>query len=550
MIISSTDIDALQGLETTICIVGAGAAGITLACELDGSGIAVLLLESGGLAPDAALDDDYAGHARAPHPPTTQFRRATFGGTTGIWGGRCVPYDPIDFERREHIPHSGWPLPYDEVARHYPRAMAYCDAGAAEFSSGGSLPGAPPTLASLAPNDVLLADRIERYSLPTDFGKRYGKKLRDSANVTVVLNARCVDLVKHDGGDRVAALTVSDVGGRRLNVTARQFVLATGGIEVPRLLLHAARGGAGFGNGNDLVGRYYACHFENILGKVTADAPIPFKFEKTSDGVYCRRKLQFSADAQRRHRLLNTAFRFHFPEYSDASHGSAVMSTIFLAKSILIPEYRAILQHNSQGATSSPPLHHWKNVATGLPQLAHFGAEWLFRRKLATRKLPYTLVPNADGSYPLEFNCEQTPLASSRITLSENDADSDRHGLRRVRVDWRIDDADIDATERGFLLLRDTLAHNSGVRLHLDQATLRERIAASVPLGGHHIGTTRMAASRADGVVDTNCAVFDVPNLFIASSAVLPTSSHANPTLTIVALALRLAQHLKTVGAA
>ncbi|MET0267767.1 MAG: GMC family oxidoreductase [Duganella sp.] len=542
MIISSTDIDAHRGLEAAICIVGAGAAGITLACELDGTGIPVLLLESGGLAVNAALDDDYAGQANAPHPDTTQFRRATFGGTTGIWGGRCVPYDPIDFQARDYIPNSGWPIAYEEVAQHYPRAMAYCDAGAADFCSDTALPGAPATIASLRDNDILLADRIERYSLPTDFGKRYRQQLEKSANVTVVLNARCIDLLRSGDSDRVSAITVADASGRRLAVHAEQFVLATGGIEVPRLLLHAERNGQRFGNSHDLVGRYYACHFENILGKVTADTKLPFKFEKTADGVYSRRKLQFSAQAQRQHRLLNTAFRFHFPEYSDATHGSAVMSTIFLAKSILIPEYRAILQHNAQGATSSPALQHWKNVIKGAPQLLHFGAEWLFLRKLAQRKLPYTLVPNADGSYPLEFNCEQTPLADSRIQLGEQ---SDRHGMRRVQVDWRISEDDIDATHRGFLLLRDTLHQCSGVRLHLDDATLRERIAASVPLGGHHIGTARMASSASEGVVDANCAVFDVPNLFIASSAVLPTSSHANPTLTIVALAVRLAAHLK-----
>lgn len=542
MIISPQDIDPQAGLTATICIVGAGAAGITLACELDGSGIDVLLLESGGFAPDAALDDDYAGQAQSPHPPTTQFRRATFGGTTGIWGGRCVPYDPIDFEARDYIPNSGWPLAYEEVAQYYPRAMAYCDAGAYDFSSTTSLPKAPPTLASLQPNDVLLSDRIERYSLPTDFGKRYRQQLENSRNVRVLLNARCIDLVKDGASAHIDSLVVVDGAGRRLAVRAQRVVLATGGIEAPRLMLQSARDGQQIGNSHDLLGRYYACHFENILGKVSAAETIPFKFEKTSDGVYSRRKLQFSADAQRRHRLLNTAFRFHFPEYSDASHGSAVMSTIFLAKSVLIPEYRAILQHNSQGATSSPASAHWKNVVTGVPQLLHFGAEWLFKRKLAQRKLPYTLVPNADGSYPLEFNCEQTPLASSRITLGE---ERDRHGMRRVAVDWRISEDDIDATVRGFHLLQETLAERSGVRLSLDRDTLRERIAASVPLGGHHIGTARMGRNAHEGVVDTNCAVFDTPNLYIASSAVFPTSSHANPTLTIVALALRLATHLK-----
>jgi choline dehydrogenase-like flavoprotein len=547
MIVSLSDwISSNPTPRAEVCIVGAGAAGITLACELDRCGFSVLLLESGGFALDPAVSDDYVGAARPPHPATTEFRRVIFGGTTGIWGGRCVPLDPIDFERRDYIADSGWPIAYDEVARHYRRAMEYCDAGNDDFSVAGSLKQAPPTIAGLASNDVLLSDRIERYSLPTDFGKRYRQQLEASSNVTVVLHARCVGLLRVPREDRIGAVKLSDAGGRAIEVHATTFVLAAGGIEVARLLLNSDRDNGGLGNRNDLVGRYYACHFENTIGKVVpGKSKIPFQFEKTTDGVYSRRKLQFSSDAQHEHRLLNTAFRFHFPEYSDASHGSSVMSTIFLAKSVLIPEYRAILQHNTAAAQASPASAHWKNVALGLPQMLKFGADWLFLRKLAQRKLPYTLVANADGSFPLEFNCEQTPLASSRVTLG---AAQDRHGMQRVDVDWRIGEDDIDATLRGFLLLRDTLAAQSPCRLELDDTTLRARIAASVPLGGHHIGTARMAADARHGVVDGNCAVFDLPNLFIASSAVFPTSGHANPTLTIVALAIRLAAHLKSAA--
>lgn len=528
-----------------ICIVGAGAAGITLACELDRSGHDVMLLESGGYAVDPALGDDYAGHANAPHPATTEFRRATFGGTTGIWGGRCVPFDPIDFEKRDYLPNSGWPVGYDEVARHYPRAMEYCDAGAADFSVAGSLPGAPATIADLKPNDVLLSGLIERYSLPTDFGKRYRPLLAASTNVNVLLQARCVGLERTGtgAGARIGALRLRDGAGAEVRIEADIVVLATGGIEVPRLLFHSDPDGPGLGNAHDLLGRFYACHFENTIGKVIPGAaPIPFQFEKTADGVYSRRKLQFSAAAQHQHRLLNTAFRFHFPEYSDAAHGSAVMSTIFLAKSVLIPEYRAILQHNQQAGAASPASAHWKNVVRGMPQLFKFGSDWLFLRKLAHRKLPYTLVPNADGSFPLEFNCEQVPLADNRVTLGD---EKDRHGMRRVRVNWKMSEQDIDATERAFLVLQETLNGLSGCRVELDQARLRERIAASVPLGGHHIGTARMGASAAEGVVDTNCALFELPNLFVASAAVFPTSGHANPTLTIVAMAIRMAAHLK-----
>lgn len=534
------DIDD-SSLQARVCIIGSGAAGVTLACELDGRGYKVLLLEAGGLGSGRRLAEYYRGEAEAPHPDPTQFRRVGFGGTTALWGGRCVPLDPFDFERREYLADSGWPIGYAEVARHYPRAMEYCDAGKFDFTSGGSLHGAAALIAGFDGRDVVIADRIERYSLPTHFGNRYRRKLRDSRNVSGVLQARCVRLVKAPGADRIAAAEVVDRTGRRREVTADVFVLATGGVEVPRLLLLSDPEGAGLGNRHDLVGRYYMCHFDNNLGRlVPAGAKVAFDFERTSDGVYCRRQLRFSAAALAGHQLLNTAFRLHFPSYSDATHGSSVMSGIYLAKSLLLPEYRAIMQ---QSATSppSPASSHLRNVVTGLPQLVRFSGDWLFRIQLARRKLPYTLVPNADGSYPIELNSEQAPMACNRVSLGEG---SDCHGLRRVRIEWRLCDWEIAAARRALLLLRSVVNGSGVARLELREADLDERLRASPPLGGHHMGTARMAATPSRGVVDGNCAVFGLPNLFIASSAVFPTSGHANPTLTIVALAVRLAAHL------
>jgi choline dehydrogenase-like flavoprotein len=531
-----------QTIRTSICIIGSGAAGITLACELDGEPYDVLVLEAGGERTNDESSADYAGTANAPHPEPSLYRRIAFGGTTGLWGGRCVPFDPIDFQKRDYVTNSGWPISYDEVARFYPRAMNYCDAGAFDFSVGNSLANKDPTIPGLQ-DGVVLADRIERYSLPTDFSKRYRHKLEKSQNVRVLLESRCVALVKAPGEDKIEAIEIVDTGGVRRRVEANTFVLATGGIETPRLLLASDKEGTGLGNRTDRVGRFYGCHFENLCARIVSNgAKIPFQFERTREGVYSRRKLQFSAAAQKQHRLLNCAFRLHFPDYSDATHGSAVMSMIFLAKSTLAPEYRGILHNNLQLPTPSPTSAHVRNVALGLPQLAKFAYQWLFLRVLATRKLPYTLVPNADGSFPLEFNSEQTPLEHSRVTLS---SDVDRHGLNRVHVDWRMSPDDIMAAERAFLVLRETINSSSQVRLELDPEGLHERLLASNPVGGHHIGTTRMGSSSREGVVDANCAVFDLPNLYIASSAVFPTNSHANPTLTIVAMALRLSEHLK-----
>jgi choline dehydrogenase-like flavoprotein len=549
MIASLEDVGSESALDTSVCIIGAGAAGITLACELDNSGIPVLLLEAGGLRLDlAASNEQYRGTAVAPHPTPAEYRRVGFGGTTGTWGGRCVPYDPIDFEKRDYIPDSGWPISFDEIAEHYARALAYCDAGKFDFSVGSSLASPSnkiPTLPGLADDKVLIADRIERYSLPTDFGKRYRTRIARSANVTALLNARCVAMHRGAGDQRIQSLTVVDRAGKSRAVRASTFVMAMGGIEIPRLLMQSDREGPGLGNRHDLLGRFYACHFENILGRLVAPAgQVPFDFEKTTDGVYCRRKLQFLPHAQHHHRLLNTAFRLHFPPYSDASHGNPALSAIYLAKSTLIPEYRAILQHGSEPARQSSAHEHLRNIVFGLPELSRFAYQWLFLRNLTRRKLPYTLVKNRDGSYPLEFNCEQSPLAHNRITLAD---EVDAHGLRRVHVDWRVSEDDADAAHRGFLLLRDVLRDHSSCRLEFDESDLRGAIGRSAPLGGHHIGTARMAATPRTGVVDRNCAMFELPNVFIASSAVFCTSSHANPTLTIVACALRLADHLKAM---
>ncbi len=523
-----------------VCIIGAGAAGISLACELDGCGFDVLLLEAGGL--ESRVGEFYEGSATHPHPDPTQFRRVGFGGTTSVWGGRCIPLDPIDFERREYIANTGWPVAYDEVSRFYPAAMEYCDAGRLDFLAKNSLPGAGPIIPGYFGDEVIDADHIERYSLPTDFGKRYRNRLRKSKNVTVVLRLRCLRLNRAPGEDKIESAEFIDQGGRIQSVRAVVFVLATGGIEVPRLLLASDPAGIGFGNLGDCVGRFYTCHFEGTCARVVPrNKPVAFRFERTSDGIYCRRQIRFTPAAQRNHRLLNTVFRLHFPSYADASHGSSVMSAIYLAKSVLLPEYRAILQQHTD-VRSSPSLQHIENVVKDIPGLARFAGEWLFRIRLAKRKLPYTLVPNADGSFPLEFNAEQTPDPSNRIMLKD---EQDRHGLPRVNIVWRVGDQDAQAVLRSFKLLRESMERNGASQLQFGDDQLAAQIDRSIPLG-HHMGTARMAASAHLGVVNKDCAVFGLPNLYVASSAVFPTCGHANPTLTIVALAVRLGQHLRS----
>ena len=543
MLIHSSDLGDQTVADVRVCIIGAGAAGITLACELDGCGHKVLLLEAGGLRPTAATQDYYVGAANPPHPKSSEWRRVVFGGTTSVWGGRCVPFDPIDFEPRAYVTNSGWPISYGEIARYYPHALQYCDAGEFDFTATGSIDHGVPTVSGWTPDGVVDNDLIERYSPPTRFGKRYRSALRASRNVTVILGARCTGLSKAAGDDRIEGVEVVLQSGKRRVIRADIVVMAMGGIETARMLLASDRNGSGFGNRTDRVGRFYACHLGTVVGKfVPLHGKVAFDFEKTRDGMYCRRKFQFTPAAQQAHRLLNTAFRLHFPAYSDAAHKSSVMSAIYLAKSMLIPEYRNILEYNAEHlAVKSPSRQHWRNVAMGIPQVLRFGLDWAFRIHLARREMPYPLVESQNGSYPLEFNCEQTPMESSRIMLL---SDRDRHAIPRVRIDWRRSDEDIASIHRGFVVLREALSRTGVCRLEFDDDKLRERLASAAPVWSHHLGTARMAVSPRNGVVDANCAIFDLPNVYVASSAVFPTGSHANPTLTIVALSLRMAAHL------
>src|SRR5579859_3378867 len=222
---SGNDFAALLSRKVRVCIIGAGAAGISLACELDGCGFEVRLFEAGARANH--VGDFYEGSATPPHPEPRQFRRVGFGGTTAVWGGRCVPFDPIDFERREYLANTGWPITYDEVARFYPAAMEYCDAGRFDFLTRTSLPGAEAIIRGFKGDEVVDADHIERYSLPTDFGRRYRRQLQKSANVTVMLGLRCLKLNRASGADMIESAEFIDQGGHLHTVRADTFVLAT-----------------------------------------------------------------------------------------------------------------------------------------------------------------------------------------------------------------------------------------------------------------------------------------------------------------------------------
>jgi choline dehydrogenase-like flavoprotein len=552
VILSARDLADGAALQADICIVGAGAAGIAMALELKDSGLEVLVLESGGrefAAENQALYEGAVADERL-HSQPVRFRQRQFGGSTTIWGGRCMPFDPIDFEPRDYVPYSGWPIGLDDLTPFYPKANRICEAG--EFAYTAAEAFSKPTRPMIAgfSSTHFSDDRLERFSCPTNFAARYGHTLQAARRVRIVLHANVTAIHLNEAADRVESLRVQTLQGREMKVTARQVVLATGGLEVPRLLLASRdRQPQGIGNAHDVVGRYYMCHLAGTMGAVHFNGPlsaIHHGYDLSDEGIYCRRRLALLPEVQRSQRLGNFVARLHHPRIPDPAHKSAVLSLLFMARMFIPYEYAKRL-HGNDKISAAQWLQHIGNVAAR--PLDAFGFAWhmLRDRKLAQRKFPSVIVRSRANLYSLDFHAEQQPNPASRIQLG---SDLDILKVPRLLVDWRYTAGDVETVRQSIALLAQDLASSGVGRLDYDPAAVEFEMTRYGAYDGHHIGTARMGTDRRSSVVDADCGVHGVQNLFIASSAVFPTSGQANPTLTIVALALRLAARLRSLSAA
>lgn len=539
MIRDARGLDRALTLRTTVCVVGAGPLGIAIALEFARTGIDVVLLESGGYETDsdsAALDEgEVVDPAR--HSPLEASRRRVLGGATVAWAGRCVPFDPIDFEPRPWMPGSGWPLAYGDVEPWYRKAHEYLQLGSFEYRASHVIAGAGRSRGPL-PGDLpgdLVADSVYLFSPPVNFGRVYRRALKHASRLSVWLHATCVDLVPGPDGRSVTRVVARTPAGTALSVDPRHVVLAVGGLEVVRLLL-AADHGNGIGDRHDLVGRYYMSHTVGHLEVVFASDDVVWNYERTESGLYCQRTIALSPDAQRRLRMPNHRARIEPPDIADPSHRSGVLSAAYLIKRRLHQtglwrRFPSLSRGFLRTDHRLPLRPHVRNVLVDLPATAAFAGHWLRRRLLSTPTLPSIVLPGRDRRQMLRFEVEQLPCRESRVTLGNQ---VDRYGMPRLRVDWRRNPGEEEQFE--------TLARTVGDELVV--AGLARRLGSprlvSDTTSGHHIGTTRMSASPETGVVDPYGRVHDVDNLWIAGASVFRTSSYANPTVTALALALRL----------
>ena len=486
------------------CVIGAGPAGITLARRLAGQGLSVALMEAGGLEFSDESQEIYQGAVTGlDYYPLDVARLRYFGGTSNHWGGWCHPLDAWDFTPHPFARFSGWPMAKSDLDPYQAEADAILDLPPAE--GWDDLPIEP------AGEDDFRHLRF-RFSPPTRFAEKFRAEIEASDKISLVLNANLVDLRLDEdlGGVSEAVFASYPPEMRHFAVRAQVYCLCAGGLENPRLLLNfTSQVPEGIGNRHGVVGRFFCEHPHFVLADLLLEQPVEHQqFYAPTPGFM---------DA---HRVMNFGLR-------------------------LEPDKRL----------PRPPL--LRAARRSLVCVNDFTEELgreVFGRALECDKGglgEYFARLTADDPMTgkVRIASEQHLNLQSRVRLG---TDTDVFGMRRIELDWHLLPADFE-TMRAAVTAFGAFVAEAGIgRLKLRDWLLAEHprlpgVAEDEVGGFHHMCTTRMSADPRDGVVDADCRVHGLANLYIGGSSVFATTGHPNPTYTIVQLALRLGDHLGRV---
>jgi hypothetical protein len=529
--------------ECKFCIVGSGPVGMAIALELERLGHDVLLLESG----DAAIDPGISEASRAEivdprrHADMSLAVCRALGGTSWTWGGRCVAYDDVDFARRDFVPDASWPIGQESIEPWYAIASKYLLCGNDRFSI--------PYKRDLT--DGLTLDSVERWATTPRLIEVHRDALLRSQRIRIRLRSTVVGLRIAENGSRVESLEIATPTGSSA-VRAKNFILATGGVETNRLLLCAQqRYSSHFGGVDGPLGRYYMGHLSGKIASLQLDSPdliSDLDFKLDGSGAYYRRRLMLTSDAQIENRVLNTVFWPDNPPFYDPGHRNAVLSATFLALAFP-PSGRRLLSEAIRLAHTGPRPYkiaaHIRNAIVGAPSGALEMYRVLRDRFITKPKKPGFIVANKGGRYALHYHAEQAPNALSRITLTN---ERDAFGMPRASIDLRYLDQDVESVLESHQLLDKALRANGIGQLVYWKSSGEARawIAENAGDGFHQIGGVRMGTDPLTSVVDPDLTVHGLSNLSVASSAVFPSGGEANSTLLAVALAMRLAHRVAT----
>ncbi len=518
------DADRIPGSTATarVVVIGGGAIGLYAASQLTARGRDVVVVEAGDSHLGNFAAESYAsvGHA---HSGIRLGRSRSLGGTTNLWGGQLVEFQPIDFAGRDWLPGSKWPVSYDEIAPYY--RPTYLNLGMppqllndADVWRGISC--APP---DLGPEFEVFFTRW--LGIP-NFAEMFAKQMQTDARLSVLTGHTAVGF--RGAGSRVEAVQVVDGKGQSHWIEGDTILLAAGTIENARLLLHAAQdpGWQAPWSGNGNLGRYFQDHLGGTIATFQPTDKRRF-FEMFSNVAYAGRKfhpkIRMRDEAQTQQQIYNTQVFFAFE--SDVSEHMVYLKQ-FLRAALYHRKLTGIgdLFRNSIGmARYLVPLM-WKYV-------------WDHR----------VFVPSS-AKIQMHVQAEHAPSAESRITIDSSAVDA--YGLPRVVLDWRVNGDELTSLRSFAVQIRDALRSTRIGELRIDEDLLALNPNFLARLGDtyHQAGGANMAASEQDGVVDKNLRVFGTENLYVAGASVFPTTSNANTTFTALTFTTRLVDHLDGAG--
>jgi choline dehydrogenase-like flavoprotein len=514
-------------LHTDLCVIGAGALGIAIALEFLNTNTQVLILESGGLKPEnetrALYDSEIVGIA---HNGAHSGRTRIFGGTSTLWGGQALRLAPIDFMRRPWVENSGWDISQPEIEPYYIRAEAILSLDLLSYEK------APWQVFNITPpayDQNKFLPYFSKWSPQPNFALVYGDAIRRSSNITCLLHANVVEIVSDRDESTVEYVEIKSLIGRSARVQAKDYIVCAGGIETARLLLSSNRiNSKGIGNQHDLVGRFFQDHVSVQCGEILPNKRS--EFQNIYDQFYINKvkyfhKITATETFQTQQEILNIAAHIYFEFPQD--HGIVLAKKIFrdIKNRTVDPLWLKELGYVLKDSDDVIRVLH-----------RYFWAKRSFSPKR--------------GVVKLEAHVEQAPNWHSRINLS---TEVDALGMSKAQVDWQITE---QTRKTVTVFVQAIAAEFSRLELgYLQLAPFLQPAASSEAVESwknkcsdlnHHMGTTRMSNSLKDGVVDRDCKVHNINNLHIAGSAVFPTSGYSNPTLTALALGLRLCDRLKS----
>jgi len=510
-------------IEADLCVIGAGAAGLTIVHELRRSPLRICVIETGGLDRDPAADGfSTAAVDGLPTLDLLATRPRMFGGSTVEWGGMCCPMDECDFETRPDMPLHGWPLSLADLQPYYRRAHAALGIGPPYFDERvwSDLGIQPPRV-----DPRRLLTKFWQYRspglLPPDspvrFGQAYRSDFASGTQLKAVLNATVVDIVRSPGRDAVEHVEFRSISGRRGQVRATAFVLAAGAVENARLLL-----ASDFSGCSAALGRYFMEHPHVGVGRLshrdTGRLLPKWVVLQRSRGVSFRPKFLPAPAYQRERDILNASMALEVRCAPDCPHRALAVF--------------------AQGVREKRPASEVARSAGRV--VAHSGvlAGAAYRRTLGRHACP------GHGGLVLYCRSEQEPNPASRVVLAR---DRDALGVNRAEVSWRLTDRDRRTVVDFANLVASELRRLGAANLTLDSWLDAPGGWPVETRGGpHHSGTTRMSSTPATGVVDMHSRVHGVANLYAVGASVFPTGGYANPTYTVVALAMRAADHLQS----